>query len=99
MTNDQLNGKSSKQRYTKEFKEQVLGVYRSGAYKTISECARAYDIKESTLYQWVYRLHKADSGKTTDQSEVVKLRKELARANLELEILKKAAIYFAKQAK
>ena len=50
MANDQLKGRNSKQRYAKEFKEQVLGVYRSGAYKTVGECAKAYDIKETTLY-------------------------------------------------
>ena len=99
MTNDQLNGRSSNQRYTKDFKEQVLDVYRSGAYKTVWECARAYDIKEGTLYQWIYRLQKADNSKPADQLELVQLRKDLAHANMELEILKKAAIYFAKQAK
>ena len=84
-----------------EFRNQVIGVYKSGVYDSVSACAEAYGLSCKTLYRWI-----ADHDKSTtpaaisgQQSEIANLKKELARAKMENEILKKAAIYFANQAR
>lgn len=89
----------SRVKYDAEFKHQVLEVWRSVGYTTIVECAKSYGIRENTLYGWIYH-SKHNSGSTeTQHTEVVSLKKELSRAKMELDILKKAAIYFASHAK
>ena len=83
--------------YDAEFRKQILDVWSSGAYATVTECAKSYGLNENTLYNWI---HKSKALPTVESSaEVVKLKKELARAKMELEILKKAAIYFANHAR
>ena len=83
--------------YDADFKKQVLEVWHSGAYESAADCARNYGINENTLYNWIHKSKVIPS--TESNGEVVKLRKELARAKMELEILKKAAIYFANHAR
>jgi transposase len=87
--------------YTKEFKDQVVGVYKSGVYETVKDCAVAYGISPKTLSGWLNNYYKKStpSALSDQQAELEKLKKELARAKMENEILKKAAIYFANQAK
>ncbi len=94
-------GSKSKKAYPIDYKNQVIAVYKSGLYDSIDSCAIAYGISNKTLYRWL-ELH---DKKTTpaavseQQSEMAILKRELARAKMELEILKKAAIYFANQAR
>lgn len=72
----------------------------------ISKTARDLGIKEPTLYYWVKK-SKDKAPLITDQSgnsanlvdELNRLRKENARLKEEREILKKAATFFAKEAK
>ena len=85
-------------KYAEDFKRQVLEVWNSGTYATIVDCAKSYNIKENTLYGW---LHKAGNNPEIINSNIenVRLKKELSRAKMELDILKKAAIYFANHAR
>jgi transposase len=89
---------SGSQEYSKEFRAQVIEVYHSGVYPTMAECARTYNVPEKLFYQWV-----AASRKQTlppeEAAELYKLRKDNKRLNQELDILKKAAAYFAKEMK
>lgn len=82
--------------YNPEFKRQILEVWESGAYASVPECAKSYGLNENTLYNWIHKAKAKPSN--TSNPEITKLRKELARAKMELEILKKAAIYFANSA-
>ena len=72
--------------------------------------ARSLGIPSSTLYTWVTSSKKDDiiiqssDGKTSNKinvgelmSELQNLKKKLARAEKEKEILKKAAAYFAQE--
>jgi transposase len=90
--------KIGKKKYDTEFKQQVLDVCRSGAYTTIAECAKNYGINENTLHGWL-RVSSKSPEHVENNSEIMNLKKELAKAKMELEILKKAAIYFANHAK
>lgn len=90
--------KRTRKTYDEDFKRQVLDVWRSGAYATVAECAKSYDINENTLNNWRNR-DNLDPAEVETNSEMQRLKKELAKAKMELEILKKAAIYFATHAK
>lgn len=100
MKNKDINTNLAKSRndYTKEFKKQVIDVWHSGAYSTIAECARSYQVPENTLYTWLYNARKSPV-EVEANAEVNRLKKELYRAKMENEILKKAAIYFANHAR
>jgi transposase len=94
--------KIPKQEYTPEFKE--LAVNRVTAGQTPAAVARELGLIEQTLRNWVKA---AKAGKlngpgmkavTPEQMEVSRLRAETVRLKREVEILKKAAAYFAKDA-
>ncbi len=89
--------------YTKEFKLEAVRLLKT-ANRPAAEVARELGIKRNQLYKWKEALEAKGeaafpgSGKHTETSkELARLRRENARLKEEMEILKKAAIYFAKQ--
>jgi transposase len=89
---------TDQQPYTKEFKDKLVEIYNSGIYESAAECARNYQVPERLLYQWISANKK--QSKPGDQSfELAKLKKENTQLKMELELLKKATVYFAKQMK
>lgn len=85
-------------KYDPEFKRQVIDVWHSGAYATVVECAKSYGINDNTLHSWLHDARKSPIITETN-AEIIKLKKELSKTKMELEILKKAAIYFANHAR
>ena len=90
-----------KQEYTAEFKEQA--VKRADEVGSITRVAEELGLVEQTLRNWVKA---AKAGKlnpggakqiTAEQMELSRLRAQVARLEMELEITKKAAAYFAKE--
>lgn len=78
----------------------MLGIYQSGVYTTEEDCAFLM-LYLKILSNWL-RCHRKKSTPDSvmeQQSEISQLKKELAQAKMELEILKKASIYFASQAR
>jgi len=70
--------------------------------KPIAELAADLGISESCLRNWVARADReggcrSDGVTTADREELVRLRRELRVAKLEVEILKRAAAYFAQE--
>jgi transposase len=87
----------SRKHYDADFKKQVIEICNSGTYASAAECARSYGINENTLHNWI---HKSKNPVVVSvDPEHVKLKKENARLKMELDILKKAAIYFANHAR
>jgi len=92
------------QRYDKAFKAEAIRLALTGE-KSIAETARSLGIKEGMLYYWIGKLKDSKSPIPSEEfnnsSELVeelnRLRKEVARLKEEREILKKAAIFFAKE--
>lgn len=92
--------------FTKEFKLEAVRRLRE-TKRPATELAMELGIRRNQLYKWADQLdsrrEKAFSGggrpKKDDQSEVVSLRQENERLREEVEILKKAAAYFAKDLK
>jgi len=100
INNDAGSTKRDYKSYPQDFINQVVGVYKSGVYESIKDCANAYNISVKSLYRWLKTSEVKCSPKaiSEQQAELTRLKKELARAKMENEILKKAAIYFANQA-
>lgn len=94
------SGKREYKTYSPDFVNQVVGVYKSGVYESVTDCAKAYGISNKSLYRWLKDTNAKSTPKAIleQQSEMTRLKKELAKAKMENEILKKAAIYFANQA-
>lgn len=88
-----------KQEYTAEFKEQA--VKRADEVGSIARAAEG--LVEQTLRNWVKaakagKLNPAGAKQiTAEQIELSRLRAQVARLEMENEILKKATAYFAKE--
>ena len=97
-----MTGKKSKNiRYKEDFKLQAAKLIVEGGY-TYARASRKLGVSSCALRNWTkaYREsgHLPPEGTVIPQAEELKqLRKELAEARLENEILKKAAAYFAKE--
>ena len=85
----------NKTHYDPEFKTQAVSLVRD-ANRPAVEVAKDLGIKASTLYKWLSREKSSKKVSSADLAEIKRLKKELAQANLERDILKKATAYFAK---
>lgn len=93
--------KSTRARYTLEFKLEAVRMVKSG--QSLTAVAKILGIAEQTLHNWI----KAErDGRLTgpgtkpvsaEQMEIARLRAELARVKMERDILGKATAYFAKE--
>ena len=85
--------------YSPEFKTQAISLVRD-AKRSASEVAKELGINVNTLYNWLSPVTDKSIKKPANDdllAENKRLRKELAQAELERDILKKAAVYFAKE--
>jgi transposase len=84
-----------------EFKRDVVAVARRGDL-TINEVAADFDISPESVRRWMRQADIDDGVKdgltTAEQAEVVQLRRANRRLEMENEILRRAAAYFAKDA-
>ncbi len=89
-----------KANFTEDFKrDAVLQVTERGY--PVAEVAARLGISKYSLYEWKKRYAKpAEAPRDDDQAaEVRRLKRELQRVTEERDILKKAAAYFAKDAR
>ena len=89
--------------YNSEFKESAVKLALESD-QPIAATARELGINENTLHTWISKYSKPVEGKkarTDDHlyEELKRLKKENARLKEERDILKKAAAYFAKEAR
>jgi transposase len=96
-----------RQRFSKEFKLAAIGLLKQGQ-KPATQIALELGIRRNQLYKWAAELEEKagdaqaafnGSGRKpiAQQSEIERLRREVARLTEERDILKKAAAYFAKE--
>lgn len=83
-----------------EFRERAVALARERA-KPLDQLAKDLGISSSCLRNWV-RQAGIDRGEregltTEERAELVKLRREKRTLEMEVEILKRAAAYFAKE--
>ncbi len=94
----------TRRKYTNEFKEEAAKLVTEKGY-TAQEAAKSLDIEDSNIRRWVLELqtgqkvpHKKMVEKDVDREyEVKDLLKKIRRLEMEKEILKKAAAFFAKE--
>src|SRR5690348_2095950 len=96
---DPKRKKRARRSFTDEFKASAVRLVLEEG-KSIPEVARDLDLTESSFRGWVERaradLGKGKSALTTDEREELKQVREL---QLERDILKKAAAFFARESK
>ena len=78
--------------------------HRKAENLSFPECGRKFDVLPKLIQQWEKQY---EAGKLTEaagrrmaspeQAEITRLRADLSRARMEVSILKKAAVYFAKE--
>ena len=90
--------------FTPEFKADAVRLAKAGD-RTIGQVAKDLDLTETALRAWV-RQAEVDAGKgpadaltSSEREELVRLRRENKRLEMEREILKKAAAFFAKESR
>ena len=88
-------------KFPPEFKRDVVAVARRGDL-SVAEVAVDFGIAEETVRRWM-RQAAIDDGirdglTTAEQEEAVRLRRANRRLEMENEILRRAAAYFAKDA-
>ena len=84
-----------------EFRRRAVELAREKT-KTVAELAKDLRISESCLRNWMAQADVDDSGSTTqltskEKKELVELRRDKRRLEMEIEILKRAAAYFARE--
>jgi transposase len=88
-------------KYPPEFKRDVVAVARRGDL-TRAEVAADFDISIESVNRWMRQADIDDGIKdgltTAEQAEIVQLRRKTRRLEMENEILRRAAAYFAKDA-
>jgi transposase len=82
-------------KYTEQFKEQALALADSAG---VAEAARRLGIARGTLNNWIV-LRREAQPELQGVSAIKRLKRELASAKLDLEIVKKAAAYFARESR
>jgi transposase-like protein len=94
--------KRKRRYFSPEFKAEAVRLCRVGD-RTVAKVARDLDLTTSVLRDWVKQAD-VDGGKgapgeltTAERNELSELRKRVQRLEMEREILKKAAAFFAKE--
>ncbi|MFI6063559.1 transposase [Streptomyces sp. NPDC051286] len=98
-----MSGKSNmSKRYTSEFKRDAVALVRSSG-RNVTEVARELGVSPEGLRGWVKQA-KTDRGEgvpgaltTAEKEELQRLRRENREQQQTIEILKKAAAFFAKE--
>jgi transposase len=91
------------QRFTKEFKLEAIHLWKSSG-RPAAVVARELGLRRNHLYKWATELEQhgavAFPGKgrqPAPHEEITRLQREVERLREERDILKKAAMYFAKE--
>lgn len=95
-------GKRKRRTFTEEFKADAVRLCKAGG-QSVGAVAKSLDLTETSLRAWV-RQAEIDAGKgtpaaltTVEREELSDLRRRVKRLEMEREILKKAAAFFAKE--
>jgi transposase len=88
-------------KFPPEFKRDVVTVARRGDL-TLAEVAADFDVSVESVRRWIRQADVDDGVRdgltSAEQSELVQLRRKARRLEMENEILRRAAAYFARDA-
>jgi transposase len=91
----------SSKRYTDEFKVEAVRQVTDRGFK-VADVAERLGVTTHSLYAWIKKFGRpcvVQRAELDQAAEVRRLKRELQRVTEERDILKKAAAYFAKDAK
>jgi transposase len=96
----------ARKQYTKEFKLDAISLVLDQGF-TIAEAARSLGIRVNILGRWIKENQADNNGQafrgngklTPEQEEIRRLKIENKQLKLERQILKEAAVFFAKETK
>jgi len=95
--------KQHRKKYTPEFKREAVAMVTQQGHR-YTEAARILSINATMLRRWEQeQREKGDQAfpgkghQTPELEEIARLKRELKRAQTDIEILKKATAYFAKE--
>ena len=97
-------GKKPRRRrsFTPEFKAEIVELCQRGD-RSVGQVARDFDLTETAVREWVKQAERdtgtrEDGGLTsTERQELAQLRRENRRLREDVEILKRATAFFAKE--
>ncbi|WP_372673166.1 transposase [Amycolatopsis kentuckyensis] len=87
--------------FTPEFKAQIVGLVQRGE-RTVPEVVRDFELTDSVVRKWIIQAER-DTGTRTDglssdeKAELAALRRENKRLQEDVDILKRATAFFAKE--
>lgn len=92
--------KRPRRTYTSEFKQQIVDLHHNGKRKC--DIIREYDISASLLDRWISQAENSGSFKekdnlTAEQKELIELRKKNTYLEMEVDILKQAALIMGRK--
>ena len=96
-----MTTKRQNRTYTTEFKEEAVKLVVEQDY-SVPDAAESLGITSKLLYNWKAKFEEKQSCSILsddERSELIKLRKDNKRLQMEREILKKASAFFAKEMK
>lgn len=91
-----------RQQFTAEFKREAVRLMQAGE-KPVVVLSRELGVPRNRLYKWQEAVRAqgeeaafpGSGRRSPEQTELARLRRELAQAQMEIDILKKAEAYFA----
>jgi len=101
---ESMGSKIPRQRrsFTPEFKAEIVELCQRGD-RSVGQVARDFDLTETAVREWVKQAGRdagtfSDGGLTTEErKELAELRRENRRLREDVEILKRATAFFAKE--
>jgi len=86
--------------FSTDFKKQVVALYENG--KSRQDIVREYDLTASALDRWITQFQKSGSFKEKDnlspvEQELIELRKRNKQLEMEVDILKQAALIMGRK--
>ena len=97
-----MSQRRERREFTDEFKQQVVNLYNNG--KPRSEIIKEYDLTPSAFAKWINNYNnsgsfKAIDNRTKEENELIELRKRNKQLEMEVDILKQAALIMGRKSK
>ena len=91
----------ARRRYDEDFKKQIVKIYNQGnhSYRSLGD---EYGVAAPTIRTWVLRYNNSnsfdvDDNRTEEEKELIELRKKVKQLEMEIDILKQAALLLGKK--
>ena len=100
-----MNASRTRRKFTQEFKDDAVSLVIDQGY-SCAEVARRLGVSDNNVNRWVREYRQRNEIQSADglsreqmEAELKRLRKENKRLEMERDILKKAAAFFANESK